>query len=144
MPSYTVKMADSANKLLVVDVKLPFFGAFQEESDPDSTWTAENPHLIAYEMGRCRSASTDYRTSTLTNDPDDDFPPASGDAAIPAFALGAGHLYLFTPIPPYSFGIMLIDFFSTINTNQSGIGQLYSAWTISGGLAAGQITWVQL
>jgi len=39
---------------------------------------------------------------------------------------------------------MLNDFFGTFSSNGSGDGQLYSAFTVAGGLAAGAIAWVQV
>jgi hypothetical protein len=109
MSSYKVKVTDSANKLLVIDVELPFFGGLQNVDNPDSNWTTETSGLIAPEMGRCsvRRASSDSSASSDGSTP----APASGDPAIPAgLAFGSAYLYLCTPVAPYVYGIALNDF----------------------------------
>lgn len=99
MSSYKVKITDSANKLLVIDVELPFFGGLQHADNPDSNWTTETSGLIAPEMGRCDVRPPSSASSASS---DGSIPaPASGDPAIPAgLALGSAYLSLCTPVAP--------------------------------------------
>jgi hypothetical protein len=166
MPSYKVKIADSNNKLLVVDINLPTLTMSRNASNPDSNWTTETSGLIAPEMGRCDEPLTSSSTSaTGTSDgstgssdgssdgssapSDDSTSPISGDAAIAASPssfgpFGSADLRLCTPTAPYTYGVVLTLFDGVIASNGSGSGQLLTGFTVSGGLAAGAITWVQV
>jgi hypothetical protein len=143
MPSYKYKIADSDNKILVIDVELPTLGNSRAPSNPDSNWTTETSGLLAHEMCRCYATVLQAAAADATND---DTPPApvSGDAPIPVLAIGYNHLYLCEMLEPYNYGMVLYLYHGFFSANESGVGQLFGGWAIQGGLKAGQITWVQI
>jgi len=180
MSSYKVKITDSANKLLVIDVELPFFGGLQHADNPDSNWTTETTGGIIPNIGRCNSQTSSGSQSAASSDGSSDgstassdgssgqgdgssgvstassdgssdgsTAPVSGDAAAPVSPLssappGSDDLYLCVATAPYNHGVVLNHFMGTFTANASGVGQLLSGFTVSGGLAAGAITWLQL
>ena len=147
MSSYKVKIADSGSKTVVIDINLPFVLSSATPDNPDSNWTTETSGLITPNIGRCDLPSGSSGGSTASSDGSSDgsgVAPASGDAALPAVSWAASDLRLCVATAPYGYGVVLTAFMGALTSNASGSGQLYSAFTVSGGLAAGAISWLQL
>jgi hypothetical protein len=164
MPSYIIRVSDLSGIAVDANVFLPSPSMGASSSDPNSKWWASG--LLAVTAGRCvlytdPSLFNQVSTSTIPLDGgastglDDGSSGnsqdvssggsqdvSSGGSGDPTSLFTPKTLGLCRPDPPYYVGVKLYSFYGVASTYSSGGGFLYQGWTIPGGLAAGQVTWV--